>query len=128
MQINLLSQRYYIWRQQVYTSFVPRQYIDANPFVITNTFVFGPNKFLTGKYLGVLPSNLETICNEWGNISNMTHLHVFLDIHHQQHVPLRRTINPLVMIIFMAETEVMGITLGAVISILFYRYYVSRQN
>ena len=46
-----------------YTSFVLRQDIDANPFVITNTFVFGTNKFLTK----ITKSNWETSCKEWGN-------------------------------------------------------------
>jgi hypothetical protein len=32
-----------------YTSFVLRQDIDANPFVITNTIVFGVNILLTEK-------------------------------------------------------------------------------
>ena len=61
-------------------------------------------------------------------LSNRTHLHVSLDIHHQQHVPLQGTITPLVIIIFMAKTVVTGIKLGAGICISFYRYYVSRQN
>ena len=60
--------------------------------------------------------------------SNRTHLHVSLDIHHQQRVPLPGTISPLVMKMFMAKTVVTGITLGAGICILFYMYYVSRQN
>ena len=58
---------------------------------------------------------------------NRTNLHVSLDIHHQQRVPLPGAISPLVMIMFMAETVVTGITLSAVLCILFYRYYVSRQ-
>ena len=61
-------------------------------------------------------------------LSNRTHLHVSLDIHHHQRVPLPGTISPLVMIMFMAKTVVKAITLGAEICILLYRYYISRQN
>ncbi len=36
-----------------YTSFVLRQDMDANIFVITNTFVFGANMFLTARVVQV---------------------------------------------------------------------------
>jgi len=82
--------------------------------VIANTWVL---ETWQGKYWNV-PSNWETSCRKRGDrisilLLNRTHLHMSLDIHHQQQVSLPETIFLLMMIMFMAKTILTRIPSGA---------------